>query len=137
MQLGFNVMFGGNCREAVMFYAKALGLEEPQFLTYGEGDTSFDTNVKNSSQNDNNIMFSSLTIGTTDIIFNDMPDNFEFIKGNSFGITVLFENANEAQKVFSNLSEGGMVFVPFAEVTGQGYYGMLGDKFDVSWTIKA
>lgn len=137
MKLSFNVMFDGNCKEAVLFYAKAFKLPEPAFITYGQGDTSFDENVENSAKNDHKIMFSSLRVGDTELIFNDMPDNFEFKRGNSFGITVICETTDDAEEAFVRLGEGGTVFVPFAEIPGQGYFGMLGDKFNISWTIRA
>ena len=30
------IRFNGSCREAVEFYAKAFGAEQPKFLTFGE-----------------------------------------------------------------------------------------------------
>lgn len=137
MNLQVNIMFGGNCREAVSNYARVFGLPTPQFLTYGERETSFDPNVQVSEQGKAHIMQASLQIGEVTIIFNDMPDNFEFQRGNSFGLILNYADYREARQIFEQLSTNGQVFVPFAEIPGQGYYGMLTDQYDITWTLTA
>ena len=137
MSLNINVMFDGNCREAVTFYAKVFGQETPHFITYGESDTSFDPNVQVSDKGRELIMSTSLDIAGSIVTFNDMPDNFEFIRGNSFGIIVSYDNADEAKTIFDRLGKKGQVFVPFAEIPGQGKYGMLADQYNIMWTVKA
>lgn len=137
MAFGMSVNFNGNCREAVKFYAKVFELKEPYFLTYSKGDTSFDPNFQVSEKMKDWIAFTQLTIAGCVIEFSDMPDAFEFIRGNSIFLTLSYADASEAAAVFSRLKENGCVSVPFSEIPGQGSYGMLNDQFGLGWIIKA
>lgn len=131
------INFGGNCREAVTFYATVFDQEVPCFLNYGEMNTSFDPNVKVSEKGKSLVADTCLTIAGTVVRFSDMPDNFELVRGNSIALSVSYDTVEEAREVFYRLSKGGQVFVPFAEIPGQGYYGMVGDPFDISWMVSA
>lgn len=132
--LSFNLMFDGNCREAVEFYCEVFDKPLPVFTTYGESDTSFDQNVQLSEKGKSLIMNAGMEICGTHFLFNDMPDNFEFARGNSFGIRLNFDDVKTAQKIFEDLCENGQVFVPFS-LLGAGHYGMGSDKFNVVWTV--
>ena len=137
MSFSMSINFNGNCRDAVTFYAKVFGQKEPHFLTYGEGDTSYDPNYQVSETIKDWVMFTNLNIADTVVEFSDMPDTFEFIRGNSMFLSLTYTDLEEAKNVFVQLSEHGQVFVPFAEIPGTGFYGMLVDQFGLSWTIKA
>lgn len=136
MSFGISINFDGSCREAVTFYADLFGLPTPVFVTYGEGDTSFDTNVDMSEEGQNRIMFSSLNIEGVDVMFSDMPDNFDFVRGNSMTLTLTYQDTVKAQAIFDRLAQNGQVFVPFAQIPGHGHYGMLADSFGLSWIIQ-
>lgn len=137
MSFNLSINFNGNCREAVAFYAKVFGQEEPYILTYAEGDASFDPNFIVSEKMKDWVMFTQLEISGTIFEFSDMPDTFEFIRGNSMHLTLTFTDIEEAKNIFSHLSENGQVAVPFSEISGQGFYGMLGDQFGIGWIVKA
>ena len=128
MNFSIDLIFNGNCREAVTFYAKVFGQETTHFTTYGESDTSFDPNVQMSEKGKTLIRSTSLNIAGSVVLFHDMPDNFEFIRGNNFGVVVSYDNTDEAKAVFDHLSENGQVFVPFTEIPGQGKFGLLVDR---------
>lgn len=82
-------------------------------------------------------MSTSLQIEDTVLVFNDMPDNFEFSRGNSFGVTLIYACKKKALDIFTKLCENGQVFVPLTDIPEQGCYGMLADQFDIVWTVKA
>jgi len=132
-----SINFNGNCREAVLFYAGVFHQEVPHFLTYSEGDTSFDPNFQVSEDMKDLIMNTSLNIAGTIVEFSDMPDTFEFIRGNSMFLTVICQDPEEARKVFVQLSENGQAAVPFSQIPGQGWYGMVSDKYQLGWILKA
>lgn len=88
MSFSVFVNFNGNCREAVMFYATVFNQAMPVFFTYGEVDTSFDPNVQMSEEGKKLVMDTSLSIMGTTVGFSDMPDNFEFIRGNSMMLAI-------------------------------------------------
>ena len=137
MSFSISINFNGNCREAVTFYAKVFEQNLPSFLTYPQDDTSLDSNFKVSEKMKNWVMYTSLNILGTTIDFSDMPDTFEFIRGNSMALTVLFADSETAKKTFDSLSNNGQVAIPFSEIQGQGFYGMVGDQFGINWVVKA
>jgi len=132
-----SINFKGNCREAVLFYAGIFQQEAPCFLTYAEGDTSFDPNFQVSEDMKDQIMHTSLNIAGTIVEFSDMPDTFEFIRGNSMFLTVTCHEPEKARKVFEQLGENGQTAVPFSQIPGQGWYGMVSDKYQLGWILKA
>ena len=137
MSFSIAVNFNGNCREAVTFYAEVFEQSLPHFLTYSQGDTSLDPNFKVSEKMKNWVMYTSLNILGTSIDFSDMPDTFEFIRGNSMALTVMFADSETAKKTFDSLSGKGQVAIPFSAIQGQGFYGMVGDQFGINWVVKA
>lgn len=136
MALGISIQFDGNCREAVTFYAQLFDLPLPVFVTYGETDTSLDTNVQMSAAGQERVLSAGLTIEGVAIDFSDMPDNFDFQRGNATTLTLTYNDVEKAGTVFDALAEGGMVFMPFDEVPGRGHYGMLADQYGVSWIVR-
>ena len=136
MSLSMYINFNGNCRDAVQFYSKVFNQPEPYFLTYKEGNTTVDKNVKMTKEMEESIMHTSLHIGGTEVFFSDMPSNFNFSRGNSMSIAVFYENVDEAKKIFNSLSKDGKIFVPLHLLPNKTYYGLVVDKFDISWTIQ-
>ncbi|MEO1771782.1 VOC family protein [Candidatus Enterococcus ferrettii] len=133
--MGFSIFlnFDGTCREAVTFYAKVFNKKTPTFLTYGNMDASFDSNVVVSDKGKALIASTSLEICGTVVQFSDMPDNFEFIRGNSMALIVSFKTFEEAKVIFDRLAEGGSVFVPLTETANS--YSLLADKYNINWQI--
>ncbi len=137
MPLSIAINFNGNCREAVNFYAGVFGSEPLRLMTYGEGDASFDQNFQVTEAMRDKIMFAYLDIAGALVEFSDMPDGFDFERGNSMSPVLVYARWADAQKAFDGLCAGGQVFVPFANIPGQGWYGMLADRFGIVWIFRA
>ncbi|MDL2237634.1 VOC family protein [Christensenellaceae bacterium OttesenSCG-928-K19] len=137
MSFSVFINFNGNCREAVTFYADVFGQPLPYFLTYGEGDASFDKNVQVSEKSKDRIMNTGIMIAGTMVGFSDMPENFDFVRGNSMMLSITYDAMDIAEEAFTRLSENGDVHVEFDFVPGQGHYGMLTDQFGLTWAIRS
>ncbi len=61
----------------------------------------------------------------------EMP--YEGIKGCDVAVQV--GAADEAERLFAALSEGGTVQMPIGETAWSARFGMLTDRFDVPWMI--
>ena len=127
------INFGGNCREAVTFYAKVFDKEVPQFSTYG--DMPPDPNFQVTDELKKLIMYSDMNIGGTNVMFSDMPPEFEFIVGNNVTLVFGSKNKEEIQTVYARLSEGGTVAMELQETFYAALYGMVVDKYGITWQV--
>jgi PhnB protein len=125
------LFFGGRCEEAIEFYRKALGAEVAMMVRFNEAP---ERKPDLPECFDNKIMHASLRIGETMMMASDGrcegPQNFD---GFSLSITVADETA--AERVFTALSEGGLVTMPMEKTFWAPKFGMLQDKFGVGWMV--
>ncbi|MDR0768088.1 MAG: VOC family protein [Methanosarcinales archaeon] len=128
------INFSGNCREAVTFYAKVFNQDVPSFSTYGDMPSA-DPNFSITDDMKKLVMYSSLNIGGTNVMFSDMPPGFKFIVGNNVTLVFGSKDKEEIQIVFSRLAEGGSVACELQETFYAALYGMIVDKFGITWQI--
>ena len=55
--------------------------------------------------------------------------------GNNFNVSVSVDNREEADRLFSVLSEGGKTIMPMSDTFWGEYFGMFTDKFGINWMI--
>ena len=67
----------------------------------------------------------------------DMPSGFGMphVAGNNFSISVSPKSREESDTLFANLSEGGAVTMPMAEMFWGSYFGSCTDKFGINWQV--
>lgn len=132
MRLNTFLNFGGNCEQAFRFYKKHLGgeitmlmrrAEQPdQPLTWPGWEQS--------------IQYAIIKIGETELMGSDVaPDRFQPMRSAYLSLTV--DSADEAERIYSLLSNGGEVFMAMQETFFAVRFGMLRDKFRTSWMILA
>jgi PhnB protein len=125
------LFFGGRCEEALDFYREALGAEIVMLSRFKDAPERppglpdcFDEKV----------MHASFRIGETILMASDgrCEGEAEF-EGFSLSITVADEA--EADRVFSALSQDGLVTMPLEKTFWASKFGMLQDRFCVSWMV--
>ncbi|HET9537612.1 MAG TPA: VOC family protein, partial [Mesorhizobium sp.] len=83
---------------------------------------------------ENKVMHSSFRIGDTSVMASDGNCTGKpAFKGFSLSITVA--NEGEADRVFAALGDGGQVQMPLAKTFFSPKFGMVVDKFGVSWMV--
>jgi PhnB protein len=122
--------FNGRGDEALEFYKKAVGAEVTTLLRFKDApDKSMI-----SPGSENKVMHSSFRIGDTVMNASDGrctgKTDFEGIN-----LSLHTKNADEAAKMFKNLSEGGQVQMPLAKTFFSESFGMLADRFGVMWMV--
>jgi PhnB protein len=133
MQVQAYLNFDGRAEEAIEVYRKALGAEVLMLMRFKEcpetpkpGTTSPGT--------ENKIMHSCLRIGDTQVMASD-----GYCKGKpSFqGISLSLTVANEAEadRKFAALADGGQVQLPLTKTFFSPRFGMVADRFGVSWMV--
>jgi PhnB protein len=125
--------FEGRCEEAIEFYKKSLAAKVNTLMRFkeapegtAEGHTAAEIREK--------VMHASLTIGESIVM---VSDGRCVGKANFHGIslTITVKQPDEAERLFTALSEGGKVSMPMAKTFFSPAFGMVNDKFGVSWLV--
>jgi len=75
-----------------------------------------------------------MSIGETDLMGSDVPAG-HFQPMRSVYLSLSVNNIDEAERIFSLLSDGGEIFMPMQETFFAFRFAMLRDKFGTSWMI--
>jgi PhnB protein len=130
MKLHTYLNYGGNCEQAFRFYEEHLGGKILMMMKHGQqpdtGEAAADTAK--------GILYARLSIGETDLMGSDVPaERFQPMRSAYLSLTV--GTIEEAERIYTLLSDGGEVFMPIAETFFAFRFAMLRDKFGTSWMI--
>jgi len=127
------LFFDGRCEEAVNFYKKTLGAEVEMMLRFKDNPEPPKADCPAPSD-PNKVMHACLRIGDTAIMASDgrCTGNPSF---QGFSLTLNVADEKEADRVFKALGDGGQVRLPLTKTFFSPSFGMLADRFGVSWMI--
>ena len=132
MKLNPYLNFGGNCEQAFRFYEQHLGGRITMMMRRGEQPGPGDT-WPGSEQS---IQYAIMRIAETEVMGSDVaPDRFQPMRSAYLSLTV--DGADEAERIYGLLSDGGQVFMKMEETFFAVRFAMLRDRFGVSWMIVA
>jgi PhnB protein len=127
------LFFNGRCEEAVEFYKNALGAEVLMLMRFKESPEPPQPGMIPPGS-ENKIMHVSLRIGDATVMASDGhcggQPNFQ-----GFALSLTVPNEAEADRLFSALANGGQVQMPLAKTFFAPRFGMVADRFGVSWMI--
>jgi PhnB protein len=122
------LIFDGCCDEAIEFYRGALGAELKMRMQFKDCPEPV------SPGSEEKVMHAELLIGQTTVLLSDGrcqgPPSFE-----GFSLTLNAADEAEAERYFAALAVGGQVQMPLAKTFFCQKFGMLADRFGVSWMI--
>jgi PhnB protein len=132
MQVQPYLSFGGRCDEAIEFYRKALGAKVQMLVRFKDGPDP----AMCQPGNENKVMHMCFRIGETDIFASDgrcegKPDY------QGFSLSLMADDDAEAERRFNALADGGQVQMPLAKTFFASNFGMVTDRFGVSWMVLA
>lgn len=136
MTINTYLTFDGNCEEAFNYYKAVLGGEFSYVGRFKEMPPSQDYKVPESDME--KIMHISLPISKeTTLMGSDILSAFgqKLIQGNNFAISINIDELEDARNIFSTLSEGGKITMPFEKTFWQAYFGSFTDKFGINWMV--
>jgi PhnB protein len=131
MKVQSYLAFEGRTQEALDFYTSAVGAVVEKVIRYKDMPGACPPN----SGMDEKILHSSFIVGETQVMASDgrmSGDKVEF-KGISLALTV--DNDAEAKKRFAALQAGGQVIQPLIPAFFTTAFGIVADKFGVTWLI--
>ncbi len=124
------LFFEGRCEEAIEFYRRSLGAEVTMLMRFKE---SPDPGMCLPGAGEK-VMHANLRIGETNVMVSDGrcegPPAFQ-----GFSLSISLADEAEAARLFAALSEGGKVLMPLSKTFWSPLFGMVADRFGVSWMI--
>ena len=124
------LFFNGRCEEAVEFYKKALGAEVLMLMRFKESPEP----MPGQAPPGDKVMHASFRVGDTTVMASDGNcTGRPSFQGFSLSLTAADEAA--AKRLFASLGEGGQVQMPLAKTFFSPAFGMVADRFGVSWMV--
>jgi PhnB protein len=126
------LFFDGRAEEALEFYRQKLGAKVDAIIRYRENPEP----KYNPPDSDDKVMHALFRIGDSQIMASDGKcvgrPSFQ-----GFALTINAASPAEAEKRFNALAEGGQVQMPLGETFFAKSFGMVADRFGMSWMILA
>ncbi len=130
-----HINFNGNAEEAFTFYQSVFGGEFSRLVRFKDMASP---EMPIAPHEEHKIMHIELSIGPNYLMGNDVPELMGRTNEheNRSKISVSTESREEADKIFSGLSEGGVVEMPMDTAPWGTYFGMFRDKYGIEWMIE-
>jgi PhnB protein len=130
MQIQPYLSFEGRCEEALAFYRRTLGAEVTALMRFKE---SPDPGMITPGTEDK-VMHASFRVGESIVMASDGrcqgPASFQ-----GFSLSLTVSDEAEAERKFNALGDGGQVQMPLTKTFFSPSFGMVADRFGVSWMV--
>ena len=127
------LFFDGRCEEALEFYRKTLGAEVTMLMRFKDSpDPVPEGMIPPGSEG--KVMHASFRVGETEVLASDGNCHGKpSFQGVSLSLTV--PDPATAERLFAALGEGGQVQMPMMQTFFSPRFGMVADRFGVSWMV--
>ncbi len=133
MQVQPYLFFDGRCDEALEFYRRTLRAEVTMLMRFKDSPEPHQPGMVPPGS-ENKVMHTSFRIGDTTVMASDgRCQGQPSFQGFSLSLTV--PDDAEAERRFAVLADGGQVQMPLTKTFFASRFGMVADRFGVSWMI--
>ncbi len=126
------LFFDGRAQEAIEFYQQTLGAKVEMMMRFKDNPSP----EHNPPGSGNKVMHSCLTIGNGPVMVSDGncagKPSFQ-----GFSLSYDAKDETDAKRRFEALAQGGQVQMPLGETFFAKAFGMVADRFGVSWMVIA
>ncbi|NMO98117.1 VOC family protein [Paenibacillus lemnae] len=132
--------FDGHAEQVIGFYSEALRAADVKKVRFG--DIPQDPTYPLPDNELNMIMESSIAFAGGKIMMSDILPSMksvtgELVQGNNVWISLVMDDKERLGAYFQALSEGGHVIMPLSNTPWSSCFGMLVDKFGISWKFNS
>ena len=131
--------FDGKTREAFAFYASALGASIKAMLRYADMPAMPASQAgcgDGPPPGGDGIMHGCLVLPGGAMLFaGDTPPGMPFEGSKGVMLALQYDSVDQAATAFHALSQGGQVTMPLAPTFWARSFGMLTDRFGISWAV--
>lgn len=128
MKLDIYVNYRGTCKEAFRFYEDHLGGTITFMQTHGEGPNAAEV----ADDWKDAVLHARVEIGDAVLMGADIP-HAEPMRSAYLSLSV--DSAEEAERLYTLLSDGGQIFMKMEETFFASRFAMLQDRFGTSWML--
>jgi PhnB protein len=133
MQVQPYLFFDGRCEEALDFYRSALGAEVTMLMRFKDSPVPPEPGTVPPLAGDK-VMHSSFRVGEATVMASDGrclgQPSFQ-----GFSLSLAAPDDAEAERLFASLADGGQVQMPLTKTFFSSRFGMVADRFGVSWMV--
>ena len=130
MQVQPYLFFDGRCEEAIEFYRRTLGAEVVMLTRFKNAPDAGMTPPGAGEK----VMHARFRVGDTTVLASDGrcggKPSFQ-----GFSLSLTLNGEAEAERLFAALGDGGQVQMPLTQTFFSPRFGMVADRFGVSWMI--
>jgi PhnB protein len=130
VQINPYLNFDGNCREALEFYAKALGGTIEFMQTHADSPMKDQTPPAWRDK----ILHARLRVGNQVLMASDAPPQ-HYSPAGAYYISIGVETPEEAERIWAALSAGAKVDMPLQQTFWAKRFAMFKDRFGTPWMI--
>jgi PhnB protein len=127
------LFFDGRCEEAIEFYKKSLGAKVETMMRFKDSPEPHQPGMVPPGS-DNKVMHAAFRVGDTTVMASDGrcqgKPSFQ-----GFSLSITAPDAARADKLFAALADGGQVQMPLSKTFFSQRFGMVADRFGVSWMV--
>ena len=125
------LFFNGDAQAAIEQYEAVLGAETQFLMKYKEGPPALML-----PGSEEKVFHATLRIGETTL---NLSDDLKGERGpfGGFALLVHLDSDAEAERVFAAMAAEGAVHLPMAETFWASRYGIVTDRFGVTWKVQA
>ena len=133
MQVQPYLFFEGRCEEAIEFYRTRLGAEVSMLMRFKDNPEPPPPGVQPHGADDK-VMHANLRIGDSVVMMSDgLCQGSPGFQG--FSLSLSAGDEAEAHRLFTALADGGQVQMPLGKTFFSPCFGMVADRFSVSWMV--
>lgn len=133
LRLSPYLIMNGNAKEAIKFYEKALDAKLLFYTTFGEMPENPESPLPEEAKE--LVAHAMLKIGETDLMFSDTFPGQTSQIGDQVTICINTNDIEKSKQIFESLKQDGQVKMPLQETFFSTAYGIVMDKFGVTFQI--
>jgi PhnB protein len=127
------LMMNGNAKEAIKFYEKALDAKLLFYQTIGEMPENPEHPLPEEAKE--LVSHAMIKVGETDLMFSDTFPGQNTQSGDQVTICITSDDIEKSKQIFESLKQEGQVKMPLQETFFSPAYGIVTDKFGVTFQI--
>jgi PhnB protein len=133
MQVQPYLFFDGRCEEAIEFYRRALGAQVDMMMRFKDCPEPAQPGMVPPGA-ENKVMHAAIRVGDATVLASDgRCQGAPSFQGFSLSLTAADDA--EAQQRFTALADGGQVQMPLTKTFFASSFGMVADRFGVTWMV--
>ena len=136
MQIQSYLSFNGTCDDVIAYYRDVLDAEELFRMRFSDAPPDPQCPPMPPELHDK-VMHASLRIGESTLMMSDGGCMTKTDTFSGFSLSLTCEDAPTAERRFNALAKDGKVTMPFQKTFWSPGFGVLTDRFGVTWMVTA